>query len=268
MAPPGDDREANEESVLPVRSSIARPNRIVGGQPTTIDRYPSIVQLEFFESSDQTWRQDCGGSIITSRYVVTAAHCTIDYVPALQRIRAGSSNRHVGGVIAYVEAIFIHPSFGSNFYEGDISVVRLTTPLVFSSVIQPTAIATQNSVIPDNLPVVYAGWGHTEEDGESSSILRDVQIYTINKTLCRQSYDQLELGIFITDNMICAGLLDVGGRDACQGDSGGPLYYSNILIGVVSWGVGCGQADYPGVNINVASYTEWIVSIAENTVLK
>ncbi|CAH2097576.1 unnamed protein product [Euphydryas editha] len=256
--------------VLFAGSSTARPNRIVGGQPTTIDRYPSMVQVEFFEPSDQTWSRSCGGSIISSRYVVTAAHCFDGYyLPDFPRIRAGSSYYNIGGVVVSVEAVFHHPSYGSNHFDGDISVLRLTTPLVFSSVIQPTAIAAQNSVIPDNLPVVYAGWGRTEEDDPiPSSILRDVQVYTVNNTICRQRYAQIEMENFVTENMICAGLLDVGGRDACLGDSGGPLFYGNILIGVISWSYGCAEADYPGVNTNVASYTEWIVSIAENTVLK
>lgn len=67
--------------------------------------------------------------------------------------------------------------------------------------------------------------------------------------------------------MICAGLLDVGGRAACQGDGGGPLYYNdstagNIIIGIVSWGHGCSDDTLPGVSTAVASYTEWIQSVA------
>ncbi|CAH2094963.1 unnamed protein product [Euphydryas editha] len=100
------------------------------------------------------------------------------------------------------------------------------------------------------------------EEGITAFILRDVEIYTVNNTLCRQRYAQLDLGNRVTENMICAGLLDVGGRDACQGDSGGPLYYGNILIGVVSLGYGCAHAIYPGISTSVAPYTDWIVSIA------
>lgn len=65
--------------------------------------------------------------------------------------------------------------------------------------------------------------------------------------------------MIVTENMICAGIWGEGGKDACQGDSGGPLYYDNITIGVVSWGMGCARADYPGVSTSVASYTNWII---------
>lgn len=101
-----------------------------------------------------------------------------------------------------------------------------------------------------------------QQGGVSSNVLRDVQIYTVNNRLCADRYAQLGPRLIVTENMICAGLLDVGGRDACQGDSGGPLYYGEILIGVVSWGNGCAQARFPGISTSVASYTDWIVSMA------
>lgn len=84
-----------------------------------------------------------------------------NYRPYLRRIRAGSSTRNVGGVLAYVEDAFNHESFGSLGSEGDISVVRLTTPLIYTPVVQQAGIIRQGTVIPDNLPVTYAGWGFT-----------------------------------------------------------------------------------------------------------
>ncbi|CAH2097577.1 unnamed protein product [Euphydryas editha] len=206
-----------------------------------------------------------------NKYVHAAVHMNIKelgfkftwfFRSEWRRIRAGSTFSNVGGVIVSVEAVFNHPSYGSNYYDGDISVLRLTTPLVYSSVIQPTAIVAQNSAIPDNVPVVHAGWGLIWQNGITAFILRDVEIYTVNNTLCTQRYAQLDPRYIVTENMICAGVLDVGSRDACQGDSGGPLYYSNILIGVVSWGHGCAHAIYPGISTSVAPYTDWIVSIA------
>lgn len=93
-------------------------------------------------------------------------------------------------------------------------------------------------------------------------MLRDVTIYTINNDWCRTRYSELPNSL-VTENMICAGILEVGGKDACQGDSGGPLYFNsagnNIIVGIVSWGYQCANGSFPGLSTTVASYTNWIV---------
>nr|XP_034836193.1 trypsin, alkaline B-like [Maniola hyperantus] len=244
-------------------SVTCRPNRIVGGAPTTIDVYPSIVQVDMLNIWSGTWSQGCAGTIVTARSIISAAHCMRSSIMnSMRRIRAGATYRNFGGTIAYLEEAYNHPLYGSNGFEGDISLVRLSNPLVYSPVIQQTAIPPQDSFIPDNLPVIHAGWGATSQGGPTSEVLRDVQIYTINNTLCAERYAALANRPAVTENMICAGILDVGGKDACQGDSGGPLYYGNITIGVVSWGEGCAHATHPGVSINVASFVDWIIAHA------
>nr|AAT95347.1 trypsin Ia precursor [Sesamia nonagrioides] len=242
-------------------SSVALPNRIVGGEETSIDKYPSIVSLEFFSIWTGSWGQSCAANILTSHHIVTAAHCMAASV-SNRRIRAGSSHRNTGGVVVLLTSNINHPTYGQNGYDGDIAVSRLAQPLVYSPVIQQGTIVAQGSLIPDNLPVVHAGWGAISQGGPASSVLRDVTIYTINNALCTARYLTLPRPLVVTPNMICAGILDVGGKDACQGDSGGPLYYGDILVGVVSWGHGCANETYPGVSAAVSSYTNWIVSVA------
>nr|AAF24228.1 trypsin-like PiT2c precursor [Plodia interpunctella] len=239
--------------------------RIVGGELTTIEYYTSLVQVESLGVFTNTWGQSCAASILNSRNVLSAAHCFagILYDASRRRVRAGSTFRNTGGILALVEREFNHPSYGSLGLDGDVSVVRLSEPLVYSPVVQQATIVAQDTVIPDNLPVVHAGWGATSWQGPASSQLQHMTIYTVNNDLCRERYLQLPNQI-VTPNMICAGLLDVGGRDACQGDSGGPLYYDNILIGIVSWGHQCANATFPGVSTAVAPYTNWIVQIAES----
>ncbi|XP_045778931.1 trypsin, alkaline C-like [Maniola jurtina] len=242
-------------------SVTCRPDRIVGGAPTTIDLYPSIVQVDILNIWSGLWSQGCAATILTSRNVLSAAHCFdgSNFQPSQRRIRAGATYRNFGGSLAYVQDVYNHPSYGTNGFEGDISVIRLANPLVYSPVVQQTSIPPQDSIIPDNLPVIHAGWGATSQGGATSEVLRDVQIYTINNTLCAERYASLLNRPQVTERMICAGILDVGGKDACQGDSGGPLYYGNITIGVVSWGEGCAHATHPGVSINVASFVNWII---------
>ncbi|XP_013186269.1 trypsin, alkaline C [Amyelois transitella] len=248
-----------------VACNKAASNRIVGGELTTIEYYTSLVQVEFLGVFTGTWSQSCAANILNSRNVLSAAHCFEGflYEPSRRRIRAGATFRNTGGILALVEREFNHPTYGLNAMDGDVAVVRLSEPLVYSPVVQQATIVAQDTVLPDNLPVVHAGWGATSWQGPASSQLQDVTIYTVNNELCRQRYLALPNHV-VTTNMICAGILDVGGRDACQGDSGGPLYYDNILVGIVSWGHQCANDTFPGVSTAVAPYTNWIVQIAES----
>ncbi|KAG6446132.1 trypsin, alkaline C-like [Manduca sexta] len=244
--------------------SASAPGRIVGGELTTIDKYPSIVQVDYFGPNSGTWSQSCGANILNAYYVLSAAHCFAGrtYDPSLRRIRAGTSYRNTGGIISYVLREHNHPTYGKRGFDGDITVVRLINALVYSPVVQRGTIIYQDGVIPDYMPVVHAGWGRTTQGGLLSPQLRDVVIYVINRELCAERYLTLNPPGIVTENMICAGLLDIGGRDACQGDSGGPLYYGNIIVGIVSWGHGCANETFPGLSTAVAPYSDWIVATA------
>ncbi|XP_059058699.1 trypsin, alkaline C-like [Achroia grisella] len=242
----------------------ARLNRIVGGELTTIEEYTSIAQVEFLGIISGAWSQSCACNILNSLNVLSAAHCFAgsQYSPTHRRVRAGATFRNTGGIVSNVAQEHNHPSYGALGFDGDITVVRLAEPLVFSPVVQQGVIVAQDAVIPDDQPVIHAGWGATAQGGSVSNQLRDVTIFTINNDLCRERYQSLPTPALVTPNMICAGILDVGGRDACQGDSGGPLYYGNIIIGVVSWGHGCANGTFPGVSTAVSPYTNWIIDAA------
>ncbi|KAG7304661.1 hypothetical protein JYU34_010003 [Plutella xylostella] len=232
-------------------SAVAASNRIVGGADASIETYPSIVQVEYLELS--VWSQGCGGNILSPTYVLTAAHC-IEWVP--MRIRAGSSDRNTGGTVIDVETFLIHPDYTSLAPQhADIALLRLQSPLVYGPGVQQVPIYAQGTEVPDNSTVVHAGWGHTQVAGLPSPVLQDVTIYTVNYDECFRRY-----GSALSESMICAGILDVGGKDACQMDSGGPLYYGDVLVGVVSWGYGCGSPRFPGVSIKVSAFTDWIVA--------
>ncbi|XP_033976407.1 anionic trypsin-2-like [Trematomus bernacchii] len=82
--------------------------------------------------------------------------------------------------------------------------------------------------------------------------LQCVEVPILSHKDCDGSYPGL-----ITDRMVCVGYLE-GGKDACQGDSGGPLVCNGELQGVVSWGHGCAQPNYPGVYTKVCSLMPWI----------
>lgn len=87
-----------------------------------------------------------------------------------------------------------------------------------------------------------------------------MQIWVINQAICKERYASIGQGV--TDNMLCAGYVEVGGRGQCQLDHGGPLYHNGIVVGVSSWGEGCGHEEYPGVNVRISRYTSWIQAYA------
>ena len=100
-------------------------------------------------------------------------------------------------------------------------------------------------------------------DGVGSRILKEVQVPVITNDACKQFYQGTPAAI--DDKSICAGFKE-GGRDSCQGDSGGPLMAPHgqgdrfYLLGIVSFGIGCAQAQFPGVYTRVSAQMNWITS--------
>ncbi|XP_026759202.2 trypsin CFT-1-like [Galleria mellonella] len=241
--------------IAAVTAEPRNPQRIVGGSVTNINSYPDIASL-LYSWNGVTFSQSCGGSILNHRSVLSAAHCFYGDPANRWRIRVGSTYANSGGVVYNIASIINHPLYNVVTSDNDVSILRTATNIVFSNVVQAASIASANYNLADNQIVYAAGWGTTSYGGPSSEQLRHVQIWTINQATCRNRY--AELGLTVTDNMLCSGWLDVGGRDQCQGDSGGPLYHNRVVVGVCSWGAQCALARYPGVNARVSRFTAWI----------
>ncbi|KAL4716956.1 hypothetical protein ACJJTC_012767 [Scirpophaga incertulas] len=231
--------------------------RIVGGSTIEIQQYPEMAAML---AAWPTWFQhECGGTVLNERCVLSAAHCYRNDPPSDWRIRLGSSNANSGGTVYLVKQIINHPKFERSTFENDIAILHTTEEIVFSNVVSPGKYASADYRLGDNEIVWAAGWGRTNFIGSMSEQLRHVQIWTINQEACRSRYASIR---HVSDNMLCSGWLDVGGRDQCQGDSGGPLYHNRVIVGVCSWGNQCGLANYPGVNTRVSRYISWISSNA------
>ncbi|XP_028025706.1 trypsin CFT-1-like [Bombyx mandarina] len=249
-------------AAVPLPLSSGSDTRIIGGSPTTIETYPYTVQILY------NGQLSCGGSLITKRHVLSAGHCFIDTngnvaSPTLFSIRSGSSVLYSGGSIHSVSMIIVHERYNVPIRDNDIAVLVLSSPVTLSASVAQARIPVQWAEVPDNSSVIHVGWGRTNVNvAQASSVLNEVEVRIVNRDVCRTRYEFLESvtgdPFPVTVNMICAGLLDIGGKDACQGDSGGPLIYNNIVVGLTSWGYGCAEPMFPGVSARVSSYTNWI----------
>ncbi|GBP00090.1 Trypsin CFT-1 [Eumeta japonica] len=240
------------------------PQRIVGGENTSIERYPYMSNMQYGWWGI-IWYQACGGSLITTTSVLSAAHCYEGDRPSDWRVILGTTFASSGGTTHMVSALVLHQQYSSWTLDNDVAIVRLSSPAVLSATVGTARIAGTNYNLADNTAVFSIGWGTLSPGGSSPEILQHVQVYTINQNVCAERYAYLKTqpGFAgwpdITPGMLCAGVLDVGGRDACQGDSGGPLaHQGDIVVGITSWGYSCAHATYPGVNARVSQYSNWI----------
>ncbi|XP_058116975.1 trypsin delta-like [Anopheles ziemanni] len=218
--------------------------RIVGGAAVTIAKYPYIVSIR------RNTVHICAGSVISTYYAVTCAHCTYTMSIPQVTIYGGSTSRNTGGKQFKVTEIVVHPNFDTDTIDNDISVLRVSTPFVPNTNIAPVSLVAADYSYPNGAIAYVAGWGRITIGNSPSSLsasLRAVNIPFVDDVSCQNLWSNKDL----TDSMVCAG---IKGRDACIGDSGGPLVVAsptnanvNLLAGIVSWGSSACGSEYPGV---------------------
>lgn len=171
-------------------------------------------------------------------------------------MRVGSSNHKIGGKLVNVSQIIQHENFNRFTIDFDYALLELLHPLPRDHTkIQTIKLPSQNEELNEGTKCLVSGWGLTKNDTESRAILRAATVPYVDRQICNEAY---EVYGGITEQMICAGYYQQGGRDACQGDSGGPLMFNSTLFGIVSWGLDCAKPLYPGVYSKVSAVREWI----------
>ncbi|KAI6233650.1 Serine proteinase [Aphelenchoides fujianensis] len=212
--------------------------RLVGGVVSVPHAWPWTGELLFDN------RHQCGCSLISTEYVVTAAHCfsrTRD--PSHYRVLLGGPRDLLG-----LTSVLIHPLYQIRASAYDIALLKISPRAELNSTINTVCLPTAAGER-------QRGWGRLKENGERSNILREIHVPIVSPVICNDFHHYG--GRVFQPTMLCAGYAD-GKVDACQGDSGGPLMCLSgdtwQLQGIVSWGIGCAAPNFPGV------YTESVLS--------
>lgn len=219
--------------------------KIVGGVNAGDMDNPFQVALLNKSIASNGGAQFCGGSLVQSKFVVTAAHCS-DFGPDQVQVLTGTRKLDGSGVRRDVVNISVHPGYDPSTLNNDVAVWELATD---ATGITLATLATEDGPVGSN--VLVSGWGETQA-GPPPIDLQKVEVPLVAKANCN---DENSYNGDITDSMLCAGH-DAGGKDACQGDSGGPLTRgpnNTVLTGVVSWGIGCALPDKFGVYARVSN---------------
>ncbi|XP_075160383.1 seminase-like [Haematobia irritans] len=222
--------------------------RIVGGHNTSIEKVKYIVSLRL-----KNGKFFCGGTLVTKQHVITAAHCMDGLDKNDFKVHAGVTSLRQRGVTRSIIKITKPKVFNMRNLTMDIAVLKLSKPMIGKN-IKPIPLCSH--VITSNSNLKVSGWGLINEYAYNpSQQLRTVYVKLVAKKYCRRNYSNI---IKLSQTMMCASL---PGRDACTGDSGGPLVHRGELCGVVSFGIGCGRSQYPGVYTKVR-YVERFIKYA------
>lgn len=274
-------------ALLPEDCGKSTADRIVNGNETKVFEHPWMVLLLYRHKGNIIG--GCGGSLISRRYVLTAAHC-IRTRSSLELISARLGEHTRSSPVdcnifrdpkgneferecadeaedIAIESSVVHPEFNRpRRYSNDIGLIRLDRDVVMKYHIQPLCLPTTEELRNMEFnKYIVTGWGVTENK-TGSDVLMKAKLPLVSNENCQQQMVQNGLKIQLTETQMCAGGQDL--VDTCSGDSGGPLGMSSnfkgfdrfVQYGIVSVGVNaCGQKNIPGIYARVANYMDWIL---------
>merc|ERR1719309_596147 len=256
-------RPVDPPLVLPLNKLKDPSLMIINGQDVDPrGKYPWQISLQFFGG------HICGGSILSERTVITAAHC-VDYPASWYTVAVGlhkQSEKNADGVVIHsVERITRHEYYmsGDGNFPNDVAVMHLSSPIKFDEYSQPIQMESQDiddsDAGYDAEECVISGWGYTSVSPRYTSpdVLQETSTRILSNNECASMWGSR----YIAKGHVC--IMD-GQSSACMGDSGGPLVCRRSasdpfrLVGVTSWGSSRCVLDHPGVYTRVSQYYDWV----------
>ncbi|XP_041761925.1 serine protease snake-like [Anopheles merus] len=243
---------------------------IVGGEAAKHGEFPHQALLGYprEDGSPEPYSFSCGGSLISDRFILTAAHCFSYGDPVI--VRLGEYDLTVDSTTQLdfgIAEIIRHPKYRNSRSYHDLALVRLNETVLFSKVIRPACLWTNPTLNVSRF--VATGFGKQEEGStDLSTKLMKVQLDLFPSSDCGELFrDNRKFRDGIDEGQLCVGSL-IGGKDTCQGDSGGPLQTITEprsciynIVGVTSTGAACGVGNSKAIYSKVAHYLDWIEQV-------
>ncbi|XP_017687505.1 PREDICTED: chymotrypsin-like elastase family member 2A [Lepidothrix coronata] len=243
-------------------------SRVVGGENARPYSWPWQASLQYY--SNGNWRHTCGGTLIATNWVMTAAHCissTLTYRVFLGKYNLAAEEE--GSVAVSPEKIIVNENWDpQNVANGyDIALIKLSEPVPLGAQIQLGCLPPAQSILASNTACYVTGWGRLQTNGPLPDDLQQGLLLVVDYETCsKPSW----WGTIVKASMVCAG--GDGIISSCNGDSGGPLNCQGAdgrweVHGIVSFGssLGCNYYHKPSVFTRVSAFISWIEKvIADN----
>merc|ERR1711881_79548 len=225
---------------------VARSSNIVNGDNASAGEFP-------WQASFQTrggWHF-CGASIISDRWLVTAAHCIGSKGPSAMKVVLGLHNKlFPGNAEAYaIERIIVHPKWDRSGLNNDITLLKTKEAIKMGDAVSTIKLPSQDEDFSGKVCQI-SGWGEIGWNKGGSNVLQKLDVEIKSKSYCGNYYQ--------TPDKVCIRPANNRASSACRGDSGGPLACDGVLVGAASYVYGQCNTRYPNVYANVANFRDWI----------